>query len=216
MKADTVWLALNEKTRTDYVFTVQRTAMELSDNYFSFQNFFTDIMEGFTVERSGRREMGYKNRYQNSITFEMSLKQIFYSRNVYNLLQVVTDLGGIVSAIRTLFLAIMIICNTFSSYQFVMTDLFVDSSLTVSQQGSKSFTHRIDPKNDVQWNLCRQMKTTLQTFCPARFLCRCLRLSRKQRLRSKALKRVMTEVRIDNILKELRVLRAAAKSIKTK
>ena len=74
MKADTVWLALNEKTRTDYVFTVQRTAMELSDNYFSFQNFFTDIMEGFTVERSGRREMGYKNRYQNSITFEMSLK----------------------------------------------------------------------------------------------------------------------------------------------
>ena len=75
----------------------------------------------------------------------------------------------------------------------------------------RSYTHRLEPNNDVQWNTTKSMLITIQTMLPRKMLFCCLKPKREQRKRSKAFRHVMDEVKIHNILKQLRVLNAAAK-----
>ena len=68
----------------------------------------------------------------------------------------------------------------------IMSELFVEDIGNSGEFKRKKYTHRLEPVNDVQWNTCKQLLTTLHTFLPKRCLVCCLRPSRKQRLRSKA------------------------------
>lgn len=61
-----------------------------------------DEETGFTIDSKPSREMGYKENFQNAITFELSLSQIYYTRQVYSILDFVADIGGFVSAVGSL------------------------------------------------------------------------------------------------------------------
>ena len=63
----------------------------------------------------------------------------------------------------------------------------------------------------IQWNMCSVILIHIFARCPKRFLCYCLRPSREQRMRANCYKHVLNEVSITHIIKQLRVLNAAAK-----
>mmetsp|Transcript_4913 Transcript_4913/g.6517 ORF Transcript_4913/g.6517 Transcript_4913/m.6517 type:complete len:95 (-) Transcript_4913:695-979(-) len=74
------------------------------------------------------RELPYENNWHNALTLEMSLTRKDYYRRVYSGLDLAADLGGLFSAISPFFKIALDILNLYSSYQFVMGDVFVDSS----------------------------------------------------------------------------------------
>lgn len=84
----------------------------------------------------------------------------------------------------------------------------------VKEASFKRFNVPKDVRNNVQWNTCKTMCLNLRTFVKPRYLCLCCapKNSREQKLEVKSFKHIMQEVSIVNILKQLRVLKAAVKS----
>ena len=71
--------------------------------------------------------MPYDNSFQNAITFEMSLTNKIYWRRVYSTLDLGSDIGGLFGLISPISLSIIAVCNYFSSYQFIMSNLFYEN-----------------------------------------------------------------------------------------
>ena len=69
---------------------------DLNDDYWGISN---TKSKGFFISKTNSRTLPYKNRFQNSITFEMSLSQRYYYRVVYSALDFLSEIGGITSAI---------------------------------------------------------------------------------------------------------------------
>ena len=83
---------------------------------------------------------------------------------------------------------------------------------------SKPQLESYSAKNDVQWNTPKAIGLNLRTFCNPRCNCQSesARNSRSQRLEVKGYQHVIKEVSIVNILKQLRVLQAAARQHRSK
>ena len=62
-----------------------------------------DIEDGFDLEVTETRLLPYKNSFQNSITFEMSLQRNEVSRTVYSFMDFLGDIGGLFSALGPFF-----------------------------------------------------------------------------------------------------------------
>ena len=62
------------------------------------------------------RELPYKNLFQNAVTFEMSLNQKQYFRRVYSLLDFLSDVGGLYSAVSPICMLLIVLMNFNSSY----------------------------------------------------------------------------------------------------
>ena len=75
----------------------------------------------------------------------------------------------------------------------------------------RRMTHHLEQRNDVQWNARKSFKLNLQTFLPHKYLSRCCQPNRIHRLKAKGFKQVLKEVEISNIVKQIRVLKGAAK-----
>ena len=60
--------------------------------------------------------MNYDNNFQNAVTLEMSLMKKVYFRSVYGTLDFAADLGGLSSAIRSIFSLILLTVHSYSSY----------------------------------------------------------------------------------------------------
>ena len=60
-------------------------------------------MNGFDIEVTETRLMAYRNNFQNSITFELSLSRIDITRTVYGFMDFLSDLGGLFSTLGPFF-----------------------------------------------------------------------------------------------------------------
>ena len=61
---------------------------------------------------------------QNAVTYEVSLTSNRYFRRVYSIMDFLSELGGLFTALGALFLLIIKGLNYYGSYQFVMAELF--------------------------------------------------------------------------------------------
>ena len=66
-----------------------------------------DLETGFIIEKINSRNLPYKNLFQNTITYEISLTRLHYTRIVYSFLDLMKDVGGLFSAIGPLFGAVV-------------------------------------------------------------------------------------------------------------
>ena len=163
----------------------------------SVAGFGVDDLDGFAASLIPSRQLPYKNNWQNAITIEMSSDRRYYFRKVYSILDLFSDVGGLYGAISPISIIILALVNFWSSYQFLMADLFTES------QG-------LD-RNDVQWRCCKSLYISMLTISGGSDKNCCLSPSRKQRLRSKSLRYLLDEISITHIIRQLRVLNAAAK-----
>ena len=125
--SETLWLPMNFFTRTEYVIQTTRTELELNDNLLNIGGLMTEHHYGFFNARMANRELPYPNDFHNALTFEMNLGKKVYFRRVYSSLDFFADIGGLFAAIRVTCLAILMLTNYYSSYQFIMHDLFIHS-----------------------------------------------------------------------------------------
>ena len=158
--------------------------MELLDDWW----FFSDMREedGFEISADPTREMIYQDKvgkaFFNSVTYEMSLTRRLYYRQVYNLLDFLAELGGLLSIIsRTCFLIIFSL-QFFGSYQFVMMDTFWDRSAMGGRLPWLWKTeNRYDKTNNLQWKSCKSILITAHTYLPRVCLRGCLKPSKKEK-----------------------------------
>lgn len=60
--------------------------------------------------------MPYDNDMHNAVTIEINLDHKVYFRVVYSLLDFLADVGGLLGAIKPLFLGYVVIMNYYSGY----------------------------------------------------------------------------------------------------
>ena len=122
----------------DYVKHVIRTKMSLDDSYYNI-GFSVDSEIGHFMEKQANRELPYENRFQNSITYECSLSQMFYTRRVYNFLDLLADIGGLFSALGPICLACVSFFHDKSIYHYLVNELFLkrDQSIGLSSASEK-------------------------------------------------------------------------------
>ena len=63
----------------------------------------SDLVMGFDKYIAPSRILPYKNKMHNSITYEMSLSRVEYTRTVYSTLDFLRDIGGLFAALGPAF-----------------------------------------------------------------------------------------------------------------
>ena len=114
--AEIKWYGVNNVMRSDSPLVIYRSDINLDDNQFSLGSFMKDEEKGFQMRDTPTRIMEYPNDFYNAITFEMSFTHRMYNRHVYNSLDLLADLGGLFSALRVPFAAVLLLLNYFNSY----------------------------------------------------------------------------------------------------
>ena len=107
-------------------FQIERTYIELDDNFLSLASFDKTIEEGFELKRLPNRLVN-DGVLDRAITFEMSLKRKFSTRQVYSFIDFLADIGGLYNSFRFLAFILLSVFQYWGSYQFIMYDLFTES-----------------------------------------------------------------------------------------
>ena len=98
--------------RTEYVNMIERSMMELNDDYMGFKVSYED---GFFIKRQANR-LQWNERFQTSIAFEVSRDQKFYYRVVYSALDFLAETGGLFSMLSRFCILLIAIVNDYASF----------------------------------------------------------------------------------------------------
>ncbi len=79
----------------------------LSDSIYAVGGLMTELKKAFFVESDSNRLLPYKNAFQNAVTYEMSQTKRVFVRNVYTVLDIMGDLGGLFGALTPMFAIIV-------------------------------------------------------------------------------------------------------------
>ena len=93
------WFSVAADNRNDFPYITTRSHIQRSDKPFDVAELQQEISRGFSFKSNGARTMPYKNAFQNAITFELSLSELQYKRDVYSILDYFRDIGGLISAL---------------------------------------------------------------------------------------------------------------------
>ena len=110
------------ESRTDTVKMVQRIKLNLNDYTLNFGSYFLDEEDGFSTEIVEKRSMPYANTFQNAITYELSLHRKEYNRRVYNFLDFLGDLGGLMAIIGKVFVPLVAILTYRGDMHMLLLD----------------------------------------------------------------------------------------------
>ena len=124
MLASSRWYPLTSQTRKDFVELIYRTEYEINDSIMNIGQLMTDYDSGFYIEPQAARDLPYQNRFQNSITFEISLNRTSYYRRVQSTLDVLGALGGLFGAISPIFMLVVRAFHYRGEYMYLIGELF--------------------------------------------------------------------------------------------
>ena len=117
--------------------------IELHDELFDVGEATAENNDGYMIDREPNREMPYDNRFQNAVTFEMSLSRRYFYRRIYNLLDMMSEMGGLFEMLNIFCLGIVQILQYHGVYQFLMNDLFVQKNDEVEKQRRMTYNRSI-------------------------------------------------------------------------
>ena len=185
--------------------------MQNEDSTFRVSGLLEERDSGFYLRQQPHREIPFANTWHNALTIEVSLDKEVYSRTVYNGLDYASDLGGLFSAVYFVFRLTLDVVNLYSSYQFVMGDVFHKQASVIVDEHDREKPEQ----NEVQKHPCQSLKLSFKTFAPKSCRCCCLKSGEQERRRIKALRHVIHEVQISRVIRQLRILNAVARQGKT-
>ena len=167
------WYTLSPTHRTEYVNTVNRSKMDLNDSVFNIGGILSEEFLGFTERKSFMRELSYRNKIHNAVTFEMSHDLKHYYRRVYSFLDFFADIGGLFGSLGPACVGLITAFHFHAPYQILMAHLFKNSgeNENVNYKGEPiPLTSHID----VQWHALKSMRHTCQTYVPRKYrMCFC-------------------------------------------
>ena len=176
-ESSTQWYNLSSVLRLDYVNMVQRSELELSDVVYGIGGLFTAAgLRGFVLEDRPSRFMIYERPVQNAITFEISRNRDIYHRNVYTILDLLSEVGGFFGAIAPFCQGLVLMFQYDGVHTFVMSALFFTGNpfskhnderknMKESEDHPLTESMRSDTMRYIQWNCCRMLSINFQRFC---------------------------------------------------
>ena len=123
MTASLKYYPLAVDVRTDTVNMIQRQKINMNDYRVNVGSLLIDNVMGFDRFVAPSRILPYKNKMHNSITYEMSLSRVEYTRTVYGSLDFLRDIGGLFAALGPFFGIIVTIFQYRGSYLNLMSDM---------------------------------------------------------------------------------------------
>ena len=78
----------------------------------------------FSYEPDHLRLIPYGKDWLRSVTYEISLSEMIYTRTVYSGLDFLRDMGGLFAAIKILSQCLVSFCQHRGAMMFVMTEMF--------------------------------------------------------------------------------------------
>ena len=130
------WYSMSPDQRIEYVNVIERQQFNLNDSFLAFGSLTESDTKGFKSTKTPNRVLNYKNNMLNSVTYELSLGLEFYDRQVYNLLDILSDIGGLYGALSAIFFFIVSIFQFRGDHMFMMKDVF-----NSEEKSFKSLSH---------------------------------------------------------------------------
>ena len=191
---------------TEIVYRVKRSVMSLNDSLMGLNFLFREEKPGFIIDHEATAETFMEDAgVQTMISYELSTVQINYYRQLDTILDLLSSLGGLFSALSLIFYCIVSLFHFYGSYQFIMEDLFTNekSSMFVKSLRQKEKERKSEKlqKTSVRFDCMKVVMLNLQAFiCPSACL-KILKLSRRRRLIAKSYKHTLKEISITRIIK---------------
>ena len=116
-------------------------------------NLLSEDFLGFVIESDGQRYIPYDRIIQSSVTYEVSHERRVFSRNIYDSLDFLSDIGGLTGALSPIWATIVFLFQYRGSYMYRMSQMLYDkvnnSSSTLWRQEDihseaelKAYTHK--------------------------------------------------------------------------
>ena len=145
-EAKLVYIPINSQLREEIVYQVQLTNLQLQDEYYQFSHLTEDETTIFNHFRTVGRPYEFKDRMHVQVTFEFDLTLYRIDRDVYSLLDLIGDLGGLAEGLFII-LAIILGLLTFNDFDhFLIEHLY----------GKYDEQKVLVPLTDDDTRLCRQ------------------------------------------------------------
>ena len=174
-QSSTQWYSISSLLRLEYINMVQRSELEMMDVVYGIGGLFADSALGFVLEESPRRFMTYERPFQNAITFEISRNRDIYHRDVYTILDLLSEVGGFFGAIAPFCHGLVHMFQYDGVHTFVMSALFFSGNPFSKQNDERknmekskdpfSQSMRSDTMRYIQWNCCRMLSINFKRFC---------------------------------------------------
>ena len=135
---------------------------------------------GFINIQKPSRDLNFANNMLNSVTFELSLSLDVYERQVYSLLDILSDIGGLYGCLRGIFHIIVLFFQFRGDHMFIMKDMFnsEDKSFQKMTPLERQETKIVlEKRNRIQWNCWFVLMANCKIFCPC-----CCKMSKRERI----------------------------------
>ena len=96
----------------------------MNDSFLTFGELTEDIQTGFINTQVPNRVLNFKNNMLNAVTFELSLHLDVYERQVFSLLDILSDIGGLYGALKVIFYIVITFFQWNGHHMFLMKDMF--------------------------------------------------------------------------------------------
>ena len=101
---------------TEIAYRITRSSFNLNDSLIGLSFLFREEKHGFTMEQTTTSEAFYENGVQTLISFELSDVQMNYFRQIDTILDLLSSLGGLFSALSLIFYSIVSLLHFYGSY----------------------------------------------------------------------------------------------------
>ena len=115
---------MSSDARIEYVNVIERQEYNLNDSFMAFGQLTESDETGFITNQVPNRFIPYKNNMLNSVTFELSLSLDVHERQVYSLLDILSDVGGLFGALSAVFFGIVSVFQYHGDHMFLTKDMF--------------------------------------------------------------------------------------------
>ena len=115
---------MSGKQRIEYINVIERQQFNLNDSFLTFGDLTLKSQTGFINTQVPNRVLNFQNNILNAVTFELSLSLDVYERQVFSLLDILSDIGGLYGSLKVIFYIVITFFQWNGHHMYLMKDMF--------------------------------------------------------------------------------------------
>ena len=115
---------MSGKQRIEYINVIERQQFNLNDSILNLGELTLKSQTGFINTQVPNRVLNFQNNMLNAVTFELSLSLDVYERQVFSLLDILSDIGGLYGSLKVIFYIVITFFQWNGHHMYLMKDMF--------------------------------------------------------------------------------------------
>ena len=115
---------MSGKQRIEYINVIERQQFNLNDSILNLGELTLKSQSGFINTQVPNRVLNFQNNMLNAVTFELSLSLDVYERQVFSLLDILSDIGGLYGSLKVIFYIVITFFQWNGHHMYLMKDMF--------------------------------------------------------------------------------------------